>query len=193
MLVGIGGPAGSGKTLLIRRLLEDFSNTTYLPSYTTRPKREDEQPGNELTFVSEQEFMAMRAKDLFAWTRQPHKSLYWYGTLHTDIARAMDDEEHIYFGPLVIDVFAQLRAENRGDSFARLCLIYLYTDDHELLRKRMQGKRTDIDERLASMPKENALARQLERRLPIHLIDATLFPEEVEMRAVHIINTYMPL
>ncbi|MCY4142256.1 MAG: guanylate kinase [Gammaproteobacteria bacterium] len=52
-------PSGGGKTMLVKRLLEDDPKLVVSVSSTTRPAREGEQPGIDYDFVSEEEFSSL--------------------------------------------------------------------------------------------------------------------------------------
>ena len=55
-VVVISGPSGTGKTTIIKELIERDSNLRYSISMTTRQKRENEIDGEHYYFVSEDEF-----------------------------------------------------------------------------------------------------------------------------------------
>ncbi|MDR0424249.1 MAG: hypothetical protein LBH39_02125 [Clostridiales Family XIII bacterium] len=59
MFVIISGSSGVGKNTIINRLLERYSDLKFMPTFTTREKRENEHQGNPYFFVSPQEFRAM--------------------------------------------------------------------------------------------------------------------------------------
>jgi guanylate kinase len=55
----ITAPSGAGKTSLVRALLKDHPNLKFSISYTTRPKRPNEQDGRDYHFVDKAEFERM--------------------------------------------------------------------------------------------------------------------------------------
>jgi guanylate kinase len=59
MFVIISGSSGVGKNTIINRLLEKYGDLKFMPTFTTREKRENEYQGNPYFFVSVQEFQAM--------------------------------------------------------------------------------------------------------------------------------------
>ena len=77
----ISGPSGSGKTTLAERLLESRGLQKKLVksvSFTTRPCRSAEKPGQDYFFITRNEFMERRqAKKILEWTRYLG---YYYGT-----------------------------------------------------------------------------------------------------------------
>ncbi|MBQ8292925.1 MAG: methyltransferase domain-containing protein [Bacilli bacterium] len=54
-LILVGGSSGSGKTLLINHIIENYNNYVRPISYTTREKRKDEN-NNEYVFISKEQF-----------------------------------------------------------------------------------------------------------------------------------------
>jgi guanylate kinase len=52
----LSAPAGTGKTTLIKMLVEEFPCVIQSISYTTRPKRYNEKSGDDYIFVSRKEF-----------------------------------------------------------------------------------------------------------------------------------------
>jgi guanylate kinase len=52
----VSGPSGAGKNSVIERVMADLPSLSYSVSYTTRPRREDEEDGLDYHYVSQQEF-----------------------------------------------------------------------------------------------------------------------------------------
>lgn len=61
----IAAPSGTGKTTLVKALIESISGVVVSISHTTRPKRSAEQEGVNYYFVSEPEFQKMINEDKF--------------------------------------------------------------------------------------------------------------------------------
>ncbi len=61
----VSSPSGGGKTSLIRSLIESMPKLGASLSFTTRPKRPDEIDGVHYQFISEEQFIALRAQDEF--------------------------------------------------------------------------------------------------------------------------------
>ena len=59
MLVILSGVSGAGKDTIKRELIKRMDNVISLPSYTTRPMREDDIAGETYNFVSVDEFKRM--------------------------------------------------------------------------------------------------------------------------------------
>lgn len=188
MLVAIAGPSGAGKSTMINAIVELYTNAWRLPSYTTRPPRKGEQAG-ELTFIPEEQFQETKAAGHFVWDAQPYGT-YRYGTLHRDLRQALLDDERVYLGPLTIDVFERVY-QHPEYRYSRVCFVYLHLDDRDELRRRLwASNRNNIEERLASAPQEFEQALELQRKLPIHIVNAVLAPIDVCAAIVHAINLH---
>ena len=59
MLVLLSGVSGAGKDTIKKELIKRMENVISLPSYTTRPIREGDVPGETYNFVTEEEFKKM--------------------------------------------------------------------------------------------------------------------------------------
>jgi guanylate kinase len=85
-------PSGTGKTILVRELLNSHPNLRFSISYTTRPKRPNEIHDHDYHFVDQAEFDRMLAADEFL----EHACVfdYCYGTarqsVQTELARGYD-------------------------------------------------------------------------------------------------------
>jgi guanylate kinase len=88
LLIVISGPSGVGKDTLIRRLLEMDRNLVYSVSGTTRPPRAGEQPDQNYTFLSRDEFERLIGKGAFLEHATYNGHLY--GTFHERVEDARD-------------------------------------------------------------------------------------------------------
>lgn len=88
LVYALVGPAGSGKTTLCSRLIEDFSpSITLSVSVTTRQARTGEKDGIDYHFISREEFDArVKRGELFEW-EEVHGNLY--GTLNATLEKTI--------------------------------------------------------------------------------------------------------
>ncbi len=61
----LSAPSGTGKTTLVRRLMETVAGLTFSVSHTTRPRRKGEKNGRDYFFVSRNEFRQMARRGEF--------------------------------------------------------------------------------------------------------------------------------
>ena len=85
ILFVIAAASGTGKTTLAKALLKQDLNLAASVSYTTRPKRDDEQDGKSYHFVSETEFLALEQQGVFI------ESATVYGYRYATAKTAIDD------------------------------------------------------------------------------------------------------
>lgn len=78
MLVILSGVAGAGKDTIKKELIKRMENVESLPSYTSRPPRNGDVPGETYNFVSKNEFEEMIKNDEF-YEYDIHHNNY-YGT-----------------------------------------------------------------------------------------------------------------
>lgn len=78
MLVLLSGVSGAGKDTIKKELIKRMPNVISLPSYTDRPPREGDIPGETYNFVTTQEFERM-IKDNELYEYNVHHEHY-YGT-----------------------------------------------------------------------------------------------------------------
>ena len=145
-LIVIAGPSGVGKGSVVRRLLdrdraEDQGRLAYSISVKTRAPRANERDGREYHFISEAAFDAMlRNDELLEWAPfVDHRS----GTPRKFVDDSLAAGRDVI---LEIDVKGaeQVRAE-----IPDATLIFLAPPSMEELERRLRGRGTEDDERIA--------------------------------------------
>ena len=63
MLVILSGVAGSGKDTIKKEIIKRMDGIESIPSFTTRPQREGDVPGQTYFFISKEEFEEKIQKD----------------------------------------------------------------------------------------------------------------------------------
>ena len=141
-------PSGSGKTTIVRRLLEDAQlNLAFSVSATTRPPRGKEVHGHDYYFLSSDEFNAQIASGgLVEWEEvYPGK---FYGTLTSELNRLWDAGKTVVFDVDVVGG-ANLR-ERLGE---RALAIFIQAPSLDVLRERLERRGTEtparVEERMA--------------------------------------------
>ena len=83
------GVSGSGKTTLTTELLKTYSNLILVPSYTTRPMRENERNGRKYWHISDEKFQEMiKNWELLEYALVHNK--FYYGTRLSEIEKAFE-------------------------------------------------------------------------------------------------------
>ncbi len=98
LLFVVSAPAGTGKSTLVNKLKEEFTNVSQSISYTTREIRKEEINGIDYLFVSKDVFAGLvKSKQFLEYTS--HFGHY-YGTANESIKSLLDQERHVV---LVVD------------------------------------------------------------------------------------------
>lgn len=146
----IAAPSGTGKTSLVRALINNVNDLRISISYTTRPPRPGDVDGKDYYFVSAAEFADRVAKQAFL----EHAKVYQhqYGTSSAWVLRELSAG---------IDVLLEIDwqgAQQIRQQFPDAILIFILPPSLETLRQRLYNRRQDqsavIDERMASAQKE---------------------------------------
>lgn len=90
-------PSGSGKTTIVKHLLQKFPNLGFSISACTRDKRgRAEQDGKDYYFLTPDEFKEKIDKDQFIEWEEVYEGNF-YGTLKEEIQRIWDNGRHVIF------------------------------------------------------------------------------------------------
>ncbi len=138
----IAGPSGVGKGSVVKRLLDgDPDGLAYSVSVKTRAPRPDERHGREYFFISEDEFADMiEGGRLLEWAPfVDHRS----GT-----PRAFVDEQLASGRDVILEIDVK-GAEQVRDRVPGAVLIFLAPPSMEELERRLRGRGTEDDERIA--------------------------------------------
>ena len=90
MIATISGASGAGKTTIAKMILAKLSNADVVVSYTTREKRNTDNPG-EYKYVSKLRFWLLEKLGFFLWTVDVHGNRY--GTLKSLARKALEDKK----------------------------------------------------------------------------------------------------
>jgi len=134
----ISAPSGTGKTTLVRKVMEQLPGLRFSVSYTTRPPRANEQEGEDYHFVSPSLFQEMVERDEFLeWAEVLGNR---YGTPKID-RKALELEGV----DLILDIDTQgaKRVREKMDSAVS---IYLLPPSMEALEERLTKRGLDSPE-----------------------------------------------
>jgi len=89
-------PSGSGKTSIVKAILQKSPFLDFSISCTTRPPRADEMDGKDYHFISVEQFQQLIRDDAFAEWEMVYEGRY-YGTLKSEIQRIHYTGKHVVF------------------------------------------------------------------------------------------------
>jgi guanylate kinase len=138
----VSGPSASGKSTLVKRLLQ-LPGMMFSVSCTTRPPRPDDNQGIDwYTFVSPEEFERMVDRDEFLeYARVFGK--HWYGT-----PRKWLDAARRRGADLVLEIDVQGAVQVKG-KIPEAISIFIVPPSKQELVKRLRARGTDSDEEIA--------------------------------------------
>ncbi len=168
-LVVISGPAGSGKTTIVRRLIQrpDLRLVVSI-SATTRAPRPGEVHGRDYYFYSREEFEAIRG-DLLE-SAEVHGN--HYGTPAAPVRRAVEQGTCV---ALVIDVQGGFQVREK---FPAALLVFIQIPGLDVLEERLRARGTDspetIEMRLANARRELELSARYDYQVVNEDLDRTV-------------------
>ena len=170
-LFAVAAPSGTGKSSLVKALLELDSHLVLSISHTTRKPRGQEQQGREYHFVDEPTFRAMiQAGDFVEWA-EVHGNLY--GTSRGAI------EDRIVGGHDVLLEIDWQGALQIKKLFPNAVLIFLLPPSWDELLSRLQRRGEDdpqvIERRMANARVEVSQARHFDFVIINALFEMALF------------------
>jgi guanylate kinase len=146
----VSAPSGSGKSTLLRRLLMQDEGLLFSVSYTTRPPRGMERPGQDYCYVSRQEFEAAIARDEFLEYADVFGN--YYGTHRGTLERAQAEGKDLL---LDIDVQGAGQLKLRVPDAVSIFILAPSRKDLETrLRARSEDAEDVIQRRLRGAARE---------------------------------------
>ena len=144
-LIIFSAPSGSGKTTIVRHLLDKFSNQlAFSVSACTRSKRAHEVDGKDYYFLTLDNFRQKIAGDEFAEWEEVYAGNY-YGTLKAEIERLWLAGKHVVFD---VDVKGGLKLkEAYGD---KALSVFVKVTSEEEIKRRLNSRGTESEETLAT-------------------------------------------
>ncbi|MDR3187228.1 MAG: guanylate kinase [Holosporaceae bacterium] len=88
----ISGPSAVGKTSVINEILNRKKSLRHIITCTTRPQREEEQPGVDYFFMTNEEFLTHKRSGDFIECSEIYGN--FYGILLSHIKERLDNEEN---------------------------------------------------------------------------------------------------
>ncbi|KUG26636.1 guanylate kinase [hydrocarbon metagenome] len=133
-------PSGSGKTTIIRKILDEYNELVFSISATTRKRRGAEIEGKDYFFISEDEFLKKIENDEFIEWEKFYD--YYYGTLK----RFVENQLQIHHSVLLeVDVKGALKIKEK---YPNSILIFIAPPNKEVLKERLINRKTETKEDL---------------------------------------------
>jgi len=172
-------PSGSGKTTIVRHLLQQEKfNLEFSISATSREPRGFEKNGVDYYFISLKDFKNhIKADDFLEWEEVYRDN--FYGTLKSEVERIWAQKKHVIFD---IDVVGGLRIKKKYPN--ETLSVFVKPPSVDELKIRLKKRKTESEEkinmRIAKASVELATAPQFDKIIKNYdLIDALKEAEEL--------------
>lgn len=175
-IIIFSAPSGSGKTTIVRHLLEHDPHLAFSISACTRPRRLHETDGRDYYFMTPEEFRAQIGCNAFVEWEEVYAGAY-YGTLKSEVERVWAAGQHVVCD---VDVHGGLRLKQYfGD---QALAVFVRVPSLEELEQRLRARGTDTPEsiarRVAKMREELAYEARFDLTLTNDDLQQTLKTSE---------------
>lgn len=137
-IIAVSAPSGTGKTTIVKHILETFPEIVFSVSATTRKKRSNETNGVEYFFITEDEFkQKIENNEFIEWERFYD---YYYGTFKNYIDENINNGKPVL---LELDVKGALTLKS---IYPDAELIYILPPSFDELVKRLKNRNTEKEE-----------------------------------------------
>ncbi len=172
-LIIFSAPSGSGKTTIVRHLLEQPElNLAFSVSATSRPRRGKEKQGQHYYFMSVSEFKRHIKNDDFLEWEEVYRDSF-YGTLKSEVERLWAEGKNVIFD---IDVVGGLRIKKKFPE--ETLAVFVKPPSVDELKIRLKKRSTESDDkinmRVAKASVELATAPQFDEIIKNYDLDTAL-------------------
>lgn len=172
-LIIFSAPSGSGKTTIVRYLLEQSElNLAFSVSATSRPRRGKEKQGEHYYFKSVSEFKKLIKSDSFLEWEEVYRDNF-YGTLKSEVERLWAEGKNVIFD---IDVAGGLRIKKKFPE--KTLAVFVKPPSVDELKIRLKKRSTEDDDkinmRIAKASVELATAPQFDKIIKNTDLDTAL-------------------
>jgi guanylate kinase len=142
-LIVFSAPSGSGKTTIVRHLLEqDELNLEFSISATSRERRGEEIEGKDYYFLSAKEFKNKIKNGEFLEWEEVYRDNF-YGTLKTEVERIWKKGKHVIFD---IDVSGGLRIKRKFPE--ETLSVFVKPPSIDELKIRLKKRKTESEDKI---------------------------------------------
>jgi len=172
-LIIFSAPSGSGKTTIVKYLLDQPElNLAFSVSATSRPRRGKEKHGVNYYFMSVSEFKRhIKNEDFLEWEEVYRDN--FYGTLKSEVERLWAEGKNVIFD---IDVVGGLRIKKKFPE--QTLAVFVKPPSVDELKIRLKKRSTESDDkinmRVAKASVELATAPQFDKIIKNYELDVAL-------------------
>ncbi|WP_412987174.1 guanylate kinase [Pontimicrobium sp. IMCC45349] len=142
-LIVFSAPSGSGKTTIVRHLLQQEElNLEFSISATSRAPRGEEVDAKDYYFLSAKEFKnKIKSDEFLEWEEVYHDN--FYGTLKTEVERIWAQGKHVIFD---IDVSGGLRIKRKFPE--ETIAVFVKPPSIDELKIRLKKRKTESEDKI---------------------------------------------
>ncbi len=177
-------PSGSGKTTVVRHLLEKFNFLGFSVSATTREKRPHETEGKDYYYISLKDFRKKISEKAFLEWEEVYKDQY-YGTLKSEVERVWSEGKHIVFD-IEVNGATNLKNYYGDDALAVFIKVPTFNQLVNRLKARKTESEASLKKRIKRIKKELTFENSFDQVLINDKLDKTL--EEAEQIIKNFLN-----
>lgn len=183
-LIIFSAPSGSGKTTIVKHLLENSRlPIEFSISATSRQPRNGEIDGKDYYFLKTEDFREKIKSNKFVEFEEVYAGTY-YGTLKSEIERIWKKDKHVIFD---IDVVGGL---NLKKMFGEKALsVFVQPPSIDELIRRLKSRGTETDEKLKPRIDKAALELSYADKFDTILVNDTL--EHAKLAAEKLVNDFI--
>lgn len=181
-LIALSSPSGGGKTTVAKFLLGKYPKLRFSISATTRGMRPNEVDGKDYYFMTKEDFLETVEKGGFV----EHEEIFgnYYGTLHSEIQKALDNDERLLFDVDVKGAIS-LKKAYPEDSIT----MFLVPPDMEELEKRLRKRSTETEEQIQTRLKRSGMEMGMKDKFDFVVVNDLL--ENTLKEADEILNHHL--
>ena len=143
-VVVFSAPSGSGKTTIVRHLLQKFPQLGFSISACTRDKRgRSEENGKDYYFLTPEDFRTRIDNNEFVEWEEVYEGAF-YGTLKSEVERIWDSGRSVIFD---VDVKGGISLKDFYQE--RALTIFVKVPSIESLRERLKGRGSETEDSLS--------------------------------------------
>ncbi|MBX7204912.1 MAG: guanylate kinase [Bacteroidia bacterium] len=176
-------PSGSGKTTIVKHLLETNSNLAFSVSATTRKPRPGEVNGKDYYFLTNTDFLQRVQNNEFAEHEEVYPGTY-YGTLRSEVERIWAIGKVVVFD---VDVVGGLNLKRIWGSSA--LAVFVKPPSIEVLQNRLKARATETEQDLEKRVHKAISELKYEPKFDVVLINDRL--EETFEKAHQLLQDFL--
>ena len=182
-LIIFSAPSGSGKTTIVKHLLQQIPTLGFSVSATTRSQRAGEADGKDYYFLSQQDFKEkIDSGEMIEW-EEVYQGTY-YGTLSTEIERLWEKGKQVLFD---VDVQGGLSIKKKYGEKA--LSIFVKVPSIEVLEQRLRSRGTDSEESIKTRLQKVQFEMGFQDDFDVVLINDNL--QDAQKRAVELVQEFL--